>query len=148
MTNRLIAGLALVAFAASGCATGTAHRLPIVGAAPADEAAPCELRRRAKLPPKPAPCPPSEVLDESARPCAPEGDRTPYVLCLDQCPGATTTDGDSCPEPPTRGVVCEKTYKPNVAGIVAGTIVGVLVVFAIGFAIGAVATWDAFHLPR
>lgn len=85
--------------------TGTAHMLPIAGNPLREEAAACEVSCRRLI-----------------RPATAAADDSDYARCLDRCPGATAIDGESCPDPPLPGVICEKTYKPNAGGIVGGTV--------------------------
>jgi len=115
-----LASLIAVITLGTGCATGTAHRLPIASNPLRAQARHCEAACRSLLrPAKPVSCSESFSCNETPPPTAP--DESEYARCLDGCPGATAIDGASCPDPPEEGVVCVKTYKANVGGIVGGT---------------------------
>jgi hypothetical protein len=116
--------LIAVVFAATGCATGTAHRLPLAGNPLGDQARACESACRRLIRPVSAPTTCGNVFScDEGRPLAPPDDGD-YGRCLDSCPGATAVDGASCPDPPEEGVVCVKTYRANAAGIAAGSVAG------------------------
>jgi hypothetical protein len=88
-----------VVVAAAGCWTTTAHRLPVTSNPLRAEAETCERHCRSLAPP---------------------ADRASYAACLDSCPGATADDGQSCPLPPSPGVVCAETHKASKGGFAAG----------------------------
>jgi len=115
-----LVSLIVVATLGGGCATGTAHRLPIASNPLRGEASHCEVACRSLIrPARPVACSESFSCNEARAPGPP--DDSDYARCLDGCPGATAIDGASCPDPPEEGVVCVKTYKANVGGIVGGT---------------------------
>jgi hypothetical protein len=111
----------------AGCATSTAHRLPLAGNPLRFEATACELRCRTRLPA------PTRVPSDEAGPLCDAAnqvvDRGPYAACLDSCPGATAVDGAAC-APPTPGVVCEQTSRANPGAIAGGVVAVVALVVA------------------
>jgi hypothetical protein len=120
----------IVVAAAAGCSTTTAHRLPIASNPLRAEAETCERRCRSLLVPARV-CGPGMDLETPCDPSARYVDRAPYAACLDACPGATAIDGQSCPEAPAPGVVCEETRKANAGGIAGGAIAAVTIVLSI-----------------
>ena len=131
------ASLMVVVTVGGGCATGTAHRLPIASNPLRREASHCEVACRSLIRPATSVACSESFSCNEARPPAPP-DESEYARCLDGCPGATAIDGASCPDPAEEGVVCVKTYKANVGGIVGGTaaVVGGAVAIA-GIALAA-----------
>ncbi len=100
----------LVAVLQSGCEITTAHRLPLAYNPLRKQAEDCETECRA-----------NNLLNQQ-----PEN-RRGYAGCLDSCPGATATDGSRCPDPPTTGLLCEETTRPNPSAIGAGTVAAIAV---------------------
>ncbi len=133
MSIRSVIPIAIVLLASQGCVTGTAHMLPVAGNPLRAQAEACELTCQKLLGPTPKStlCQQQRMGGETS--CAPTPpDRDSYASCLDSCPGARSIDAASCPDPPLPGVICEKTYRANLGGIIGGTVavaaVAVLVV--------------------
>jgi hypothetical protein len=120
-----------------GCVTGTAHMLPVAGNPLRAQAEACELACHQKLgPPTSTACVGAMRASDDCSQTS--QDRDSYARCLDSCPGARAIDGNSCPDPPLPGGICEMTSRANVGGMIGGT-VAVVAVLALVLLLHAVA---------
>jgi hypothetical protein len=145
MPFRSAVSLGTVLLLSQGCVTGTAHMLPVAGNPLRAQAEACELKCHELLgPPTRTTCP--DALGATVHCAPPAEDRDRYAHCIDSCPGARAVDGDSCPEPPLAGVICENTYRANVGGIIGGTVAVVAIVLLVGV-IAVIASSPILFIP-
>lgn len=116
MTSRRIA--ILLALAAGGCVTTTAHQLVLIDNPLRDQAIACEQQCAKLRAPAQQPC--EQIMGHEGCTVPRGGSEADYAECLDNCPGARAKDGASCPDPPVPGVICVETNRANKGAIAGG----------------------------
>ena len=133
MPHQVLAVATLTAFlATASCTITTAHKVALAGNPLRKEAIACEVGCRPYLPAAQPAVNCRRSADSMWEYCPPvqEPDLGPYAACLDHCPGATSIQGDTCPDPPHPDLICATTSRADKAMVALG-VGGMVIVVAV-----------------